>query len=255
MMINSVYDKAMENLRKRINVRLINNARDCKKYVSKPSFVSQKNFSKSLVAIHEIKLVKPINQLNPLDKPIYVGFSVLDLSKILMYDYHYNYIKRKFDAQLFFTDIGRLVYEIKTDDVYEDFYEDKNLFDFSDYTEDSKFFDLVNKKVIGKIEDELKGKIIREFVGLKSKMCSLVTVDNEENKKAKGVNKNAVKNIRHSEFIDVLLNKKMTRHKTKRIQSKLHKIGNYNVVKCLVLMIKAFYQLMEFIVWFTFIKI
>ena len=83
-MINSVYDKTMENLRKRINVRLVNNAKDYKKYVSKPSFVSSKIFSKDLVAIHEIEPVLT------LDKPIYVGFSVLDLSKILMYDFHYN---------------------------------------------------------------------------------------------------------------------------------------------------------------------
>ena len=89
LMINSVYGKPMENLRKRINVRLVNNARDYKKYVSKPSFVSQKIFSKSLVPSHEIELVLTLH------KPIYIGFSVLNLSRIFMYDYHYNYIKRK----------------------------------------------------------------------------------------------------------------------------------------------------------------
>ena len=67
-----------------------------------------------------------------------------------MYDFHYNYIKRKYDARLLFTDTDSLVYEIKTNDVYEDFYKDKDLFDFSYYPKDSKFFDLVNKKVIGK---------------------------------------------------------------------------------------------------------
>ena len=74
---------------------------------------------------------------------------------------------------------------------------------------DSKIFDLVNKKVIGKMEDEFKGKIISEFAGLKSKMYSLIDTDNEENKKAKGVNKNVVKSIRHSEYVDVLFNKKI----------------------------------------------
>ena len=93
-MINSVYGKTMENLRKRIDVKLVNNAKDYKKYVTKSSFVSQKFFSKDLVAIHEIKLVLTLN------KPICVGFNVLDLSNILMYDFHYNYIKRKFDAEL-----------------------------------------------------------------------------------------------------------------------------------------------------------
>ena len=74
---------------------------------------------------------------------------------------------------------------------------------------DSKIFDLVNKKVIGKMEDEFKGKIISEFAGLKSKMYSLIDTDNEENKKAKAVNKNVVKSIRHSEYVDVLFNKKI----------------------------------------------
>ena len=75
-----------------------------------------------------------------------------------MYNFHYSYIKRKYDAKLLFTDTDSVVYEIKTDYVYEDIYENKNLFDLSDYTQDSKFFDLVNKKVIGKMKDELKEK-------------------------------------------------------------------------------------------------
>ena len=77
-------------------------------------------FSKNFVAIHEIK---PVLRLN---KPIYVGFSILHLSKLLMYEIHYKYIKSKFDAKLLFTDTGSLVYEIKTEGVYDDFYQDKN---------------------------------------------------------------------------------------------------------------------------------
>ena len=104
-----------------------------KKYVRKPGFVSQKIFSKKFVAIHEIKPVLT------LDKPIYVGFSVVDLSKLLMYEFHYNYVEIKYDnsAKLLFTETDSLVREIKTDDVYEDFYENKNFFDFSGYPEDS----------------------------------------------------------------------------------------------------------------------
>ena len=94
---------------------------------------------------------------------------------------------------LLFKDTDSLVYENETDDVYEDFYEDKNLFDFSNYPEDSNIFDLVNKTVIGKMKDEVKGKIISEFVGLKSKMYSVVIVNNEEIKKAKGVKKMLLK--------------------------------------------------------------
>ena len=168
----------MENLRKRISVKLVNNAKDYVKFISKPSFVSQKIFSKNFVVIHEIK--PPLT----LNKTIYVGFSILDLSKYLMYEYHYKYIKRKFDTKLILTDTDRFVYEIKTEDVYEDFYQDENLFDFSDYPLDSKFFDPGNKKVIGKMRDEFKGKIISEFI-----VYSLISVDDEEVTKAKGVNK------------------------------------------------------------------
>ena len=84
-----------------------------------------------------------------------------------MYEFHYKYIKSKFDAKLLFIDTDSLVYEIKTEDVYEDFYQDKNLFDYSDYPLDSKFFDPVNKKVIGKMKGEFKKKIISQFVRLK----------------------------------------------------------------------------------------
>ena len=95
-----------------------------------------------IVAIHEIKPVSTF------DKPIYVGFSILDLSKLLMYEFHYKYIKRKYNAKLFFTDTGSLVYEIEIDDVCKDFYKAKNLFVFSDYPRNSKFFGLVNIKVL-----------------------------------------------------------------------------------------------------------
>ena len=134
--------------------------------------------SENFVAIHE---TKPVLTLN---KPIYVGFSILDLSKYLIYDFHYNHMKRKYDDNLLFTDTDSLVYEIATN-VYEDFYKDKDLFDFTDYPEDSRFFYLFIKKVIGKMKDEFKGKIISEFFALKSKMYSLIDVDNEENKKSK----------------------------------------------------------------------
>ena len=138
---NSVFGKAMENLRKRISVKLINNAKDYVKCINQLSFISQKIFSKNCVAIHKIK---PILMLK---KPIYAGFSILAL---LMYEFHYKYIKSKFYAKLLFTDTDSLVYEIKTEDVYEDFHQDKNLFGFSDCPLDSKFFDPANKKLLAK---------------------------------------------------------------------------------------------------------
>ena len=158
-MNNSVYGKTMEYLRKIVKHRLVNNTKDYKN-MSKNQVVPQKILGKNFVAIHEVKPVLT------LDKRIYVGFSILDLSKLLMYEFHYKYIGTKYDiyAKLLFTDIDSLVDEIETDDAYKDFYENKNLFDFSDYPEDSKFFDPVNKKVIGKKKDEFRGKIISKLL-------------------------------------------------------------------------------------------
>ena len=159
-MINCVSGKTMENFWKKINVKLVNNEKDNLKHVSKATFISQKIFDKNFVAIHEIKPVLTLN------KPIYVGFTVLELSKWLMYDFHYNFIKKNFDANLLFTDTGSLTYEIKSkDDVYEKFFKRKHLFDFTEHQ--SKFFDPTNKKTIGKMKGEYKGILINEFLGLK----------------------------------------------------------------------------------------
>ena len=158
-----------------------------------------------------------------LNKPIYVGFTVLDLSKWKMHDFHYNFIKKNFNAKLLFTDTDSLTYEIKSENVYEEFFKWKDLFDFSNYSKDSKFFDVTNKKVIGKMKDEFGGVIVDEFVGLKSKMYSMKKIDGKESNTAKGVNTATEFN----EFKDNLFNKKIIRHKMKRIEAKKHKIGTY----------------------------
>ena len=221
LMINSVYGKTMENLRKRINVRLVNNKKDFLKYTSKPTYITHKIFGEDYAAIHEIKPVLILN------KPIYVGFTVLELSKWLMYDFHYNFIKKNFNAELLFTDTDSLTYEIKSENVYEEFFKWKDLFDFSNYSKDSKFYDDANKKVIGKMKDEYGGVIIDQFIGLKSKMYSIKKIDGSESSTAKGVNIATEFN----EFKDVLFNKKIIRHKMKRIQAKNHKIGTYEIGK------------------------
>ena len=194
-MNNSAYGKTMENVTKIIKVRLVNNAKDYEKYVSKPIFISRKISSKHFVAIREIKPVLT------LDISIYVGLSILDLSKLLSF---ITSPLKKYNAYLLFTDTDSLVYKTKTDDVYEDFYRDKNLFNFTDYPQDSNLFDSVNKKVIGKMKDEVKGKITKEFVGSKPKIYYFVDVDGEEIKKVKSFNKSVVKNIIHKEHVGVL---------------------------------------------------
>ena len=221
LIINSVYRKTMENLRKRINVRLVNNEKDFLKYTSRPTYITHKIFGKDYAAIHEIKPVLILN------KPIYVGFTVLELSKWLMYDFHYNFIKKHFDVELLFTDTDSLTYEIKSEDVYEEYFKHKHLFDFSNYSEDWKFFDHANKKVIGKMKGESEGKIIGEFIEGTSMMDSMKNIDGKDSNTAKGVNIVTEFN----EFIDTLFNKKIIRHKMRRIQGKKHKMGTYKINK------------------------
>ena len=188
LMNNSVFCKTMENLRNKVNIELVTNENRLNKLSAKPTYVSSKIFNENLVAVHTKK------ERLLLDKPSYVGMCILDLSKIHMYNFHYNYIKKKFpDSQLLFTDTDSLFYYIKSEkDIYEEFNIDSHLFDNSDYPKSSKYFSDENKKVIGKFKDEASGKLIVEFVGLKSKMYTY-KVGDKENKKAKGVKKNVVK--------------------------------------------------------------
>ena len=136
LMNNSVFGKTTENIRKRSNIYLETDSDHFLRQTAKPTFVGCKIFNENLVAVNMKK-----SKLK-LDKPSYVGMCILDLSKTLMYDFHYNYIKKKYGdrAKLLFTDTDSLCYHIKTEDVYEDLYHDKGLFDNSDCPKSSKFF-------------------------------------------------------------------------------------------------------------------
>ncbi|CAB3976958.1 Hypothetical predicted protein [Paramuricea clavata] len=136
-------------------------------------------------------VVKRMKEVLTLNKPCYVGMSILDLSKTLMYDFHYNTIKKEYGdkSKLLFTDTDSLMYEIKTDDVYEDFKrigEEKDCWDNSDYPKDSPYYSAHNKKVIGKFKDEAGGVPVIEFVGLRSKMYSYVKESGGGGMTAKG---------------------------------------------------------------------
>ena len=207
---NCIYGKSIENQRKRMNLKLINDKKVYQRCVNKPHFISQKIFDKNFVAVHRSKTVLT------LDKPIYVGFTILELSKLLRYQFHYDYVLKTFDnVKLLFTNTDSLVYEIKNSDVLYQCFKDKHLFDFSGYPKDSVYYDDSNKKVLGRMKDELNGVKSDEFVGLKSKMYSFISFDGKEVNKAKGVNLK----LRHNEYLDVLFNRKVLRHKMKRIQS------------------------------------
>ena len=123
---------------------------------------------------------------------------------------------------MLFTDSDSFVYEIKDSNVYDQYFKDKHLFDFSGYPKDCVYYGSSNKKMLGKMIDELNGSKIVEFVGLKSKMYSLISSDNKEINQAKGVNKK----LRNKPYLDVLIDRKVVRHKMKMIKSKLH-IANY----------------------------
>ena len=115
--------------------------------------------------------------------------SILELSKVLMDEFHYDYVRNKYDnkSKLLFTNTDSLMSEIKTEDVYEDFSSDKEILDFSNYVTKSKYYDNSNKLVIGKMKDETGGVAIEKFVGLKPEMYSLL-VENSEQKKAESMN-------------------------------------------------------------------
>ena len=199
-----IVGKTIESLRNRRMMELVTSEEKLKKLAAQPSFKQFKIFHENLVAVEQAKVKLTLNQ------PIC---------------FHYNYIKRKYpDSTLLFTDTDSLTYQIQTDNVYEDFYADKHLFDFSGYEKESPFYNDENKKVIGKMKDELNGEIIEEFVGLRAKMYSLKT-KKEEMKKAKGVKKNVVKkDISHQDYVDCLFEERKFMHTMQTIRSFKHQL-------------------------------
>ena len=214
---NYIYGKSIENIRKRMHVKLINDKKVYQRWVNKPNFISQKIFDKNFVAGNCSKKILTLN------KPIYVGFRILELSKLLMYQFHYDYVLKTFDNVKLFS----LIYEIKGGNVYDQCFKDKHLFDFSAYSKDSVYYNDSNKKVLGKMKDKFNGVKTDEFFGLKSKMYSLTVCNDKEVNKTKGVNLK----LRYEECNDVLFNERVIRHKMKRILSNLYEIGTYDINK------------------------
>ena len=200
LMNNSVFGKTMENIRNRVNIKLTTTGEQFKKLTAKPNYESRKIFNENLVSVHMKKTSLTMN------KPVYLGMSILDLSKTLMFDFHYKYIIPKYGnkAKLLFTDTDSFLYEIQTEDFYKDISGDvKDRFDTSDYPEGhpSGIPTGVNKKVLGMFKDEAAGKNITEFVGLRAKLYSYKMEEGKENKKCKGIKKAVVeKSISHKDY-------------------------------------------------------
>ena len=143
---------------------------------------------------------------------------------------HLNKVFGK-NSRLLFTENDNLIYEIKIEDSYQDFSNDKEMLDFSNYSTKSKYYDDSNKLVVGKLKDETGGVVIEEFVRIKPKMYSFSIDSNSEHKKTYGVHKNVLATISHNENKDVVLNKKYLRHSMNRIQRKCYSIETYEINK------------------------
>ena len=198
LMNNSVFGKAMENIRKHRNIKLVTNKDKYLRTVMKSNFKSGVLFGENLMGC-EMGRTKVV-----MKKPVYLGQTILDLSKIVMHEFHYDYMKPKFeDLQLCYMDTDSLVYHIKTEDFYADIVNDvEERFDTSGYVPNRPLPIGKSKKVIGLMKDELGGTIMIEFVSLRPKLYSYKKLGGSEtlngphfveDKKCKGIKKCVVK--------------------------------------------------------------
>ena len=231
LMNNANFGKTMENLRNRVNVLLVEKGEQFRRYAAKPNYNGCKIIDEDLVSVHMKKTSLTMN------KPVYLGMSILDLSKNIMFDFHYNYIKLKYGekAKLLFTDTDSLLYEIQTEDFYKDISGDVwERFDTSNYPENhpSGIPTGINKKVLGKFKDEAAGKPINEFVGLRSKAYSFKMDEGKENKRCKGIKKAVIeRSIRHADYKKCLETGKEQLRKQNIIRSYQHEVYTEEVNK------------------------
>src|SRR5436190_1796223 len=184
LMNNSVFGKSMENVRNRCDIRLGNEEYSLKQ-AKKSNFKSFKIFDKNCIATHMIKTKVKF------DKPIYIGFATLDLSKLLMYEFFYDKLKMYDpDLNLLYMDTDSFFVELKKDP-YKIIKDNSKEFDTSDYNKDHECYNLTNKKVIGKFKDELNGIPLEEYCGLRSKLYSY-TYANKNPVRCKGIKKSVV---------------------------------------------------------------
>ena len=223
LMNNSVFGKTMENVRKHVEIELARSdeTEKIRKMIASPLYSRHVIFTNDLVRIdmHKSQLL--------VDKPVYTGMTILDNSKILMYDFFFNELKKKYgpECELLYTDTDSLLVEIETDDVYKDIEKNKDLYDTSDYPKEHPLYSNINKKVLGKMKDECNGTPIVECVCLRPKMYSILKADEKNIKKAKGVKKSVVdKKIMHEQYKETLFDKEQKRHGMNIIRSEGHEI-------------------------------
>jgi len=207
LMVNAVYGKFLENLKNRSELLLVSNTDKIRKKVNSPQFQTFKIFNENMIGLASR------NKYTILNRPTIIGLSILDYSKYRMFDFHYNYIKKKYNtnASLLYTDTDSLVYEIKTADLYKDMKDNPSYFDFSDFPKTNPYYSELNSMIQGIFKEENRGEIITDFVSQKSKMYSYTTIAPKTEKqkisitsKAKGVSKGAQKTINHSNSLECL---------------------------------------------------
>ena len=231
LMNNSVFGKTMENVRKHRDIKLVTTDEKRNKLVSEPNYHTTKHFSENLLAI-EMKKTKV-----KMNKPVYLGMSILDISKTLMYEFWYDYLKPKYkdNAKLCYMDTDSFVINIFTEDFFEDINNDvERWFDTSNYDKNDKrpLQIGVNKKVIGMFKDELGGKIMKEFCALRAKTYTYLMEDDSEMKKAKGVKRCIVKRrLMFENYKDSLFNNKTIMRSQLRFKSDHHNVYTEEVNK------------------------
>ena len=229
LMNNPVFGKTMENIRKHRDIKLITTDKTRSKLVSEPNYHTMNCISENL-SIIEMKKTKV-----KMNKPIYLGLSILDISKILMYEFWYDYMKPKYDDNVKFcyVDTDSFIINIKTEDFYKDIANDvEKRFDTSNYEVGRPFPTGKNKKVIGLMKDELGGGIITEFVALRPKAYSYLTDDCKENKKTKGTKKCVIKRmIKFDDYKECLLNGEVILKSQQRFRSEGHDVYTENINK------------------------
>ena len=229
LMNNSVFGKTMENIRKHRAIKLVTTDKKRSKLVSKPNYHIINLISEDL-SIIEMKKTKV-----KMNKPTHLGLSILEISKILMYEFWYDYMKPKYNdnVRLCYMDMDSFIMNIKTNDFYKDIsdYVD-NRFDTSNYEVKRPLPIGKNKKIIGLIKDKLGGEIITEFIALRPKTYSYLTDNDKIDKKAKGAKKCVIKKmIKFDDYKKCLLNDKVILKSQQRFISNKHDVYTADVNK------------------------